>query len=329
MQDYSIFSLPNALLAGADGDFPAPAWNTGAPSGYTMAAAVGPGGSRATEFAFTANSSVSQYVPASAGKYSASIWLKGSGAVGWKIFPNSGGPFAIIEPIQLKSDWTRYSLSLALQTDDAIGFVFYPVVLPTTVQVWSPALSQPGGMSAYLAKFTSQYQQSPNMISWAAANLKPFQDIASCLAGFGPAFDLDSAVGAQLDVLGTIIGQARTVAFQPTGGVSPVLNDPNYRILLRARIAQNHWDGKMDSLLRIWQAIFPGGVLIVNDHQDMTVDLYVAAPLNSILKDLILNGYIIPKPQAVHYNISLAVLPMLGFDRGDAFVAGVDVGHFV
>jgi hypothetical protein len=47
------------------------------------------------------------------------------------------------------------------------------------------------------------------------------------------------------------------------------------------------------------------------------------------VQDLILQGYILPRPQGVLYIISFAVLPMFGVDRYDAYVAGFDGGHFV
>ncbi|HXR75146.1 MAG TPA: DUF2612 domain-containing protein [Bryobacteraceae bacterium] len=171
---------------------------------------------------------------------------------------------------------------------------------------------------------------APNMTAWLSANLELYQDILLCLSEFEDAFDLPTAVGPQLDILGAIVGQSRTVLFQPSGGVSPVLDDDTYRLLLQARIAQNHWDGKIASLLAIWSALFPGGTLVVDDHQqDMTVDIFVSGAFTSIIQDLILNGYMLPRPQGVLYNYSLADLPMLGFDRDDSFVAGFDGGRFV
>src|SRR5579872_1634812 len=113
---------------------------------------------------------------------------------------------------------------------------------------------------------------APKMLAWLRANLQLFQDCFNCLEQFGGAFDITKAVGMQLDILGSIIGQSRTVGFQPSSSVSPVLDDDTYRLLLQARIAQNHWNGLMDSLLTIWRSLFPGGTLIVDDQQDMTVD---------------------------------------------------------
>lgn len=180
----------------------------------------------------------------------------------------------------------------------------------------------------YLDLFTSEYRASTRLLAWANANIQLFQDVLFCIRELMSAWDLDLAVGVQLDTIGLWVGASRTLPFQPSGGVSPILDDASYRILLRAKIAQNHWDGTLDGLLRSWQAIFPNGLLVVNDHQDMTVDLYVAAPFSSVVQDMVLNGLIVPRPQGVLYTISVAALPMLGFDRGDSFVAGFDTGKF-
>jgi predicted methyltransferase len=181
----------------------------------------------------------------------------------------------------------------------------------------------------YTGLVTSEYAASPKMLAWLAASIQPFQDLQVCLNSFVEAFNLDSAVGAQLDIIGEIVGQTRTVAFQPSGVVSPILDDDTYRLLLKSCIAQNHWDGTIDGLIDIWKALFPGGIIIVNDHQNMTVDIYVAGSFTSILTDLILNGYMLPRPQGVLFTYAMAVLPMFGFDRDDYYVAGFDLGHMV
>ena len=182
--------------------------------------------------------------------------------------------------------------------------------------------------SYYGELLTSEWRTAPKMLAWLAANLQPYQDALSCISSFLSAFDIDTAVGPQLDILGAIIGRPRTLEFQPSNGVSPVLEDVAYRFLLKARIYWNHWDGRTMSILTMWKLLFPGGTLIFTDNQDMSISLYVAGAFTSITKDLISNGYIIPRPQAVLYNIRFANLPMLGFDRTDEFVSGLDEGLF-
>lgn len=186
--------------------------------------------------------------------------------------------------------------------------------------------SQP--ITYYLSLMSSQYQTAPNQMGWLQDNLQYFQDVMACGESFVSAFSLATAVGPQLDIIGSFVGQSRTVPFQPSNGVSPILDDTTYRTLLQATVLMNHWDGKLGSIRTIWTTLFPSGTLLITDNQNMTVSLYVAAPLTSIMQDLINHGFILRPPQGVLYTFSFASLPLLGFDANTAYEAGFDVGHF-
>jgi len=188
----------------------------------------------------------------------------------------------------------------------------------------------------YLSLLPSQYRGEPAMTAWLTANLQLYQDVLACAISFPQAFSITDAVGPQLDVLGSIIGQPRQVGFQPTPvgsppeTVSPVLDDPTYRLLLQATILQNHWDGTIPGVLAIWKALFPGGTMIFTDNQDMTVSIYVAGAFTSqLVIDLVIHGLMLPRPEGVNFIFTFAELPMLGFDSDSAFIAGLDLGKFV
>jgi hypothetical protein len=191
--------------------------------------------------------------------------------------------------------------------------------------LFGPIYKEP--LSYYLALVTSQYKLSPNFITWLSLALQPIDDLTNCLAFLSNNFDLDSAVGIQLDNQGQLIGQTRTVGFQPSDGVSPVLDDNTYRILLKARIAFNQWNGKIASMYPIWKSLFSSGNIIVHDNQDMTATIILSGAFTSIIQDLIVNGYIIPRPEGVQYTFSFATLPILGADENNSFIAGADLGH--
>jgi hypothetical protein len=179
----------------------------------------------------------------------------------------------------------------------------------------------------YLNLFTSQYKMSPNLLKWTQILLQPIDDLTNVLAFITNDYDLDYAVGVQLDVCGQLIGQSRTVGFQPSGGVSPILDDATYRLLLYARRAQNAWDGKINSLYGIWRTLFPTGKLIINDNQNMSATVILSGTFTSIIQDLVENGYIVPRPEGVLYNYVFGTLPIFGTDLDTTFVAGVDLGH--
>jgi hypothetical protein len=260
----------------------------------------------------------------------------------------------------------------------------------------------------YISLFSSQYQGSPKFLSFAQALLTPFVDAGICAGSMYQAFDIEFAVGSQLDILGQVLGISRTLPFTPTAGqiflvtaesatgagyvvgdtlavvqgggsggqikvlsvtsgrptnyqivaqgtgyatatgltttggtgtgakvdivvqtFDPVLTDDVYRILLKAKVAFNQWNGQIDTLYAIWQELFPGGLIDVIDNQNMTATIILAGTFNAIIIDLINHGYIIPRPQAVQYTIAFPVLPVFGFDQNNSFVAGFDSGHWV
>ena len=180
----------------------------------------------------------------------------------------------------------------------------------------------------YQNLLTSEYRGAVNFNAWLLGVLSIADDISNCLQSITTAFDISYAVGVQLDILGQLIGVSRRVGFQPSGGVSPILTDSVYRILLQATIANNQWNGTIGILYPLWQTLFPGGRITVIDSQNMTATIVMTGSFSSIIQDLITNGLIVPRPQAVQYNYVFGNLPMFGFDRNDTYVAGFDTGKF-
>jgi hypothetical protein len=98
-------------------------------------------------------------------------------------------------------------------------------------------------LSYYVNLLTSQYQNSTNLIAWLSACLGIFIDVGLTLSTLPSEFDIEAAIGAQLDVVGLLVGVSRTLPFQPSGGESPILDDATYRLLIRAKTFKNQWDG--------------------------------------------------------------------------------------
>lgn len=183
-------------------------------------------------------------------------------------------------------------------------------------------------MGYYLNLLTSEYKAAANLQAFMNVVLSVYQDASFLFASFVTAFDVRYAVGPQLDMLGVLIGASRTVPFQPSNGVSPVLTDDAYRTFLLARIAFNSWDGLIDSLNDIWKTLFPGGRITVHDNQNMTATVFLSGSFSSIVVDLITNGFIVPRPETVQYTYTFATEPIFGFDRNDTYVSGFEDGHW-
>jgi hypothetical protein len=195
---------------------------------------------------------------------------------------------------------------------------------PYGIEPQAPLVSQPIGY--YLNLLTSQYRLAPALNKWLPKLLKYGDDTTNAISQITESYDLDYAVGSQLDTLGLIAGVSRQVPFQPSGGVSPILTDAVYRTLIQATLANNQWDGKIGSLQAIWQALFPGGSIKIIDNQNMSATIVVSGGFSSIIQDLIANDLIVPRPETVEYNYVFSNLPIFGYDENDGFIGGYDRG---
>jgi hypothetical protein len=179
----------------------------------------------------------------------------------------------------------------------------------------------------YLNLLSSEYWNSPKLNAFLKVMLQKFDDISFCQIQMDQIFDVDNANGVQLDAVGSIVGASRVLPFQPTGGYSPTLDDTTYRLLIKARIAQNQWDGTIDGLQSIWATLFPTGTIVIGDNQNMTATIFLTGTFSPLQLQMITNGLIVPRPQAVLYNYVFN-LPAFGFDLNNAWVAGFDIGKW-
>lgn len=166
----------------------------------------------------------------------------------------------------------------------------------------------------YLDLITSEHRGKPRFSAWLA-ELLSVEDAADEASGqIADGFLIDSAVGVQLDTLGEYIGVKRRLTFQPSDGSAPIMDDETYRVVLKAWIVRNHWNGENGTMPRIWQDIFSSSQLNVVDNQDMTMTA-IATNLGTtpLKQQLIEYGYIVPKPEGVRLHVVYReILPSYG-----------------
>jgi len=211
-------------------------------------------------------------------------------------------------------------------------------------------------VSDYTDLVTSQHADKPKFMAMVSAVTQCFVDQQNVLGSIPPAFDLDDAVGVQLDAVGLWVGIGRQVdtpltgvyfsfdtegvgfdqgvwqgPFDPSNGVT-TLDDDTYRLLIRARIGANHWDGTLDSAAEILNSIFPPETRVfIQDNCDMSITIGIAGtPPNALFLALLAGGYIPLKPEAVRVNYYIVTsesgAPIFGFDVENELVSGFDVG---
>lgn len=176
----------------------------------------------------------------------------------------------------------------------------------------------------YLDNITSEHRDKPKFISWLSKNLEIIDGAYLLMKEMDSNFDLDNAIGVQLDKLGTIIGRSRILSFQPVNGYSPILDDEMYRLVLKTKIAMNNWGGTVPEMYDIWDNIFGQDDdldLQLEDNQDMSFNAYITGYVDPIQQELIQHQYIIPKPEGVRVNyIGRSKIP---FDVYSAIVVSV------
>ena len=181
-------------------------------------------------------------------------------------------------------------------------------------------------LSYYLGLVTSQHQNKPKFTAVLAGLLQMVLDAQSCIESIGPAFDLDTAVGVQLDTLGVIVGVSRNLPFNPTGG-PPMLIDSDYRTIIKAKIAKNRWDGRIGSLQGVWSSLFPGGSIAITDGFYMTMAVTLNGAFSLPVRDCITHDMVVPRPQGVQLTAASS-LPVFGWDYETSAVSGWDVGKW-
>lgn len=160
----------------------------------------------------------------------------------------------------------------------------------------------------------------PKFLAWLLENLQRVDDSECLLLEIDPAFDIDKALGEQLDVTGTIVGRERQVNFEPPLGISPVLDDEMYRVLQKAKISINQWDGTLPSLWELWERLFPQYAFVMYDNQNMTLDLYIMGDTSIMERELFSRGYVAPKPEGVRIRYEF-ILPPVFLER-EIYIGG-------
>lgn len=158
----------------------------------------------------------------------------------------------------------------------------------------------------YLNLITPEHKSQPKYTAWLTAALTLLDDAQTALTDMVTAYDIDTAVGAQLDALGVTLGVSRLLSFQPTTG-SALLDDDNYRFVLKAKIMSNQWDGTRAEYESMVGIVLAGCRAVLADNLDMSMDVVLildTAP--TLISELLQHNYLIPAPSGVSTKFAAA-----------------------
>jgi hypothetical protein len=209
----------------------------------------------------------------------------------------------------------------------------------------------------YTTLITSEHNGRPNFMALLQALVQPSIDSQNLCNTFPSLFDIEVAVGDQLDIIGRWVGVSRNLSVPVTGvffswGIvglgwgqgnwtSPfdtsagmiVLADGDYRTLLLATIASNQWDGTIPGAYDIMQLLFEltGVQMIIQDNQDMSMSVIVLSHTTSaVFISLLKSGLLIMRPAGVNIvGYFQATAPIFGWGPTSNIIQGWGTGNWI
>jgi hypothetical protein len=188
-----------------------------------------------------------------------------------------------------------------------------------------------------------------------------FADNQNLINALPALFDIDYAVGVQLDRVGERVGRTRFLSvplpnvyfsfdvdnqgydqgvwyekkYNPEEGIVR-LDDDSYRVLLYATVAANIWDGSIPGAYAAWDTVFKplGYHILIQDYGDMTMAISlinenIAIP-DAVTLSLFTTGQLDLKPAGVkviaHLIQSVPGVALFGFDIESDSIMGWDTG---
>jgi len=174
----------------------------------------------------------------------------------------------------------------------------------------------------------AQYRGKPKLVAWLNICRELGLQLSDVYTAIRQTYDIDSQVGEQLDVIGRIVvidrnytGSVTLTVYEcnvdgecEAGDTSVQLSATNidqdatasdelFRIIIRAKIAENTSDGTIESVLSASNILVPSAMFdTLLDNEDMSFSLEFSGQITDIERWALLNASLIPKPQGVRFD---------------------------
>lgn len=182
-------------------------------------------------------------------------------------------------------------------------------------------------VAEYLDLITQQHRDKPRFMATVEAIVAPYVHLQNVMMSFLSAFDVDSAIGVQLDIIGRWVGVSRIISTPISGvyfswdgsedegwdhGVWKSPNDPDsgfstlpddlYRRVIRAKIRSNASCGCVPDVYRILSELVPtAGLVKVVDNQNMSMTLRIdVSEITAVERAILETGLLHVQPAGVN-----------------------------
>lgn len=186
----------------------------------------------------------------------------------------------------------------------------------------------------------AQYRTKPKAVAWYQITRKLAAELEDPATAVRVMYDIDAAVGEQLNIIGRIVVVDRTftgeVALNPGLFAEPdgaefgdeetvfaalfvdqdnQMSDDLYRLVIKSKIIKNNSDATIESILYGMNFLLPNAdVLRVTDGEDMSFSVEFYGNITDLERWALLNAKLVPKPQGVRFNGFLEGFDYVQFD---------------
>lgn len=174
----------------------------------------------------------------------------------------------------------------------------------------------------------AQYRNKPKAVKWYEITRSLAAELGSAIDAVRVMYNIDTAVGAQLDIIGRIVvvDRAFTGQIELDPGLFALLNgdqfgdtdavfaalfvdqdhnmsDELYRLVIKAKILKNNSDATLESIIFGVNFLLPDAdFLRVTDNEDMSFSIEFYGNITPLQRYALLNARLVPKPQGVKFG---------------------------
>ena len=213
--------------------------------------------------------------------------------------------------------------------------------------------------SLYKTRLLEQFKQSSNLIGLIDALQLGQEDLETTLHQMLTLRSINTAEGAQLDIIGEILGQSRDVVnatdipffgyenatelhdgygtessgeygaryklLAESTGTIRTLSDTEYRVFLKAKVYKNVSILTINDMILALTDMFDATVVVISEISPKNIAIAIASPMPTEIIALVTNNDVIPRPAGVGVdNLQFAagdgtIFAFLGFVGGGTF----------
>lgn len=182
-------------------------------------------------------------------------------------------------------------------------------------------------ISYYSGLLIIQYRSKPKAKATIEALVSPVV-MDELPAKVQNAFNIETAIGKQLDVIGKYAGVVRSLT---TSNSIITLSDSDFRSLIKIAVSLNHAGSSLADIQNIIKMFFAGHILVF-DYQNMRMSYLIDTMVGTLaLVQMFIRQNLLPKPMGVELA-SIIYLPVVnnvfGFGTYTPPIGGVNVHGF-